>query len=85
MLIVWDSTWAEHVERLRAQQTLAASLATRLVEYKVARYGRYQLYDPLALAVLLDMSLFKLVSAAVKVVTVDGPLERHPEYAWPPV
>lgn len=44
-------------------------MATRLVEYNVVCYGRCQLYDPLALAVLLDMSLFKLVSAAVKIVT----------------
>ena len=61
-----------HLKQLWAGQTPAARLAARFVEYCLVRYGRCELHDPLALAALLDVSLFQLVSAPVVVVTEDG-------------
>ena len=63
----------QHVEQLRRGQTRAARLAARLAEYSVVRYTRCELHDPLALAVLLDVSLFQLRPALVDIITESGP------------
>ena len=63
----------QHLKQLQAGQTPpAASLAAKLVEYCLVRHGGCELHDPLALAALLDVSLFRLVSAPVAVVTEGG-------------
>lgn len=63
---------SQHSEQLKAGHTPSAHLAARLVEYAVKRHGRCELHDPLALAALLDVSLFDFVSAPVEVTTGDG-------------
>jgi len=65
----------EHLEQLRAGQTCSAKLATRVAGYVIARNGRCDLHDPLALTMLLDASLFEVVSVPVDIVIEDG-LER---------
>ena len=61
-----------HLEQLKAGQTPSARLAAKLVEYAIRRHGRCELHDPLALATLLDASLFNFISATVEVITGDG-------------
>ncbi len=63
---------SQHLEQLKAGHTPAACLAAQLVEYGVKHHGRCELHDPLALATLLDASLFEFISAPVEVVTGDG-------------
>jgi len=64
---------ARHLERIRTGQTPAACLAAQLVEYEVRHHGCCRMHDPLALAVLLDPSLFDFVSGRVEVVEDNGP------------
>jgi len=59
---------SQHLEQLEARHTAAARLVARLVEYEVKQHGCCRMHDPLALATLLDDSLFDYVSARVKVV-----------------
>jgi purine nucleosidase len=59
---------SQHLEQLKARHTPAARLAARLVEYEVKQHGCCRMHDPLALATLLDASLFYFVSARVGVV-----------------
>ena len=63
----------EHLEQLKVGHTHTARLAARLSEYAIERYGHCELHDPLALAALLDPSLFNLIPASVEVVRGDGP------------
>jgi len=58
----------QHLEQIRDSSTKAARLAAQLVEYDIERHGLCRMHDPLALAVLLDASLFDFVSAEVEVV-----------------
>lgn len=76
---------SQHLEQLKAGHTPAARLAARLVGYAVKRHGWCELHDPLALATLLDISLFDFVFAPVEVVAGNSwdrgvtnvlPLER---------
>ena len=62
----------QHLEQLKAGHTPAARLAAQLAEYVIKRHGRCELHDPLALAVLLDTSLFNFISVPVEIVTRDG-------------
>ena len=62
----------EHLARLRKSHTPSAHLAARLAEYLVKRKGCCELHDPLALASVLQLSLFHFISAPVKVVTGNG-------------
>ena len=63
----------QHLERLVGGQTQAAGLAAGLAGYAVEHYGRCEVHDAVALAVLLDPSLFDLVSVGVDIVAEDGP------------
>ncbi len=58
----------QHLERLKTAHTPAARLAAQLVEYEVKHHGCCRMHDPLALATLLDASLFDFISARVEVV-----------------
>ena len=57
-----------HLEQMKTRHTPAAHLAAQLVEYEVKYHGRCTMHDPLALAVLLDPSLFEFTLAKVEVV-----------------
>ncbi len=59
---------SQHLEQIETGRTPAARLAVQLVEYEVKHHGCCRMHDPLALAVLLDSSLFDFVSAGVEVV-----------------
>ena len=65
---------SQHLEQLKTGHTPAAWLAAKLVEYviEIKQHGRCELHDPLALATLLDASLFDFVSVPVEVVTGNG-------------
>lgn len=63
---------SQHLEQLEMGHTPSARLATRLVEYAIKRHGRCELHDPLALATLLDISLFDFISAPVEIITGNG-------------
>ena len=62
----------QHSAQLESGCTPAARLAARLVKYAVRRHGRCELHDPVALATLLDISLFDFVSAPVEVIAGNG-------------
>jgi len=64
---------ARHLERIRTGQTPAACLAAQLVQYEMRHHGCCRMHDPLALAVLIDASLFRFVSGKVEVMVTDGP------------
>ncbi len=57
-----------HLEQMKTRHIPAAHLAAQLVEYEVKYHGRCTMHDPLALAVLLDPSLFEFTLAKVEVV-----------------
>jgi len=57
-----------HLEQMKTRHTPAAHLVAQLVEYEVKYHGRCPMHDPLALAVLLDPSLFEFTLAKVEVV-----------------
>jgi inosine-uridine nucleoside N-ribohydrolase len=59
---------SQHLEQLKTRHTPAARLAARLVEYEVKHHGCCRMHDPLALATLLDASLFDFISEGVEVV-----------------
>jgi len=59
---------SQHLTQIKARHTLAARLAAQLVEYEVKYHVCCRMHDPLALAVLLDASLFDFISARVEVV-----------------
>jgi inosine-uridine nucleoside N-ribohydrolase len=63
---------SQHLEQLKSGDTPAARLAAQLVEYAIKRRGRCELHDPVALATLLDDSLFNFTSVRVEVVTGNG-------------
>lgn len=69
------STWlkSEHLEKLKSGPP-AAQLAAKLAGYLIERDGHCELHDLLALAALLQPSLFEFVSTPVEVVTRE--LER---------
>jgi inosine-uridine nucleoside N-ribohydrolase len=58
----------QHLEQLKTRHTPAACLAAQLVEYELRHHGCCRMHDPLALATLLDASLFDFISAGVEVV-----------------
>jgi purine nucleosidase len=58
----------QHLERIKMGDTPAAHLAAQLVEYEVKHHGCCRMHDPLALATLLDASLFDFTLARVEVV-----------------
>lgn len=60
---------SQHLERVKTKHTQAAHLAGRLVESGIEHHGCCRMHDPLALAALLDASLFDFISAKVEVVT----------------
>jgi inosine-uridine nucleoside N-ribohydrolase len=59
---------SQHLTQIKARHTPAARLAAQLVEYEVKYHVCCRMHDPLALAVLLDASLFDFISARVEVV-----------------
>ena len=59
---------SQHLEQIKTRHTPAAHLAAQLVEYEVKYHGCCRMHDPLALAVLLDASLFDFTSTRVEVV-----------------
>jgi purine nucleosidase len=59
---------SQHLEQIKTRQTPAAHLVAQLVEYEVKYHGCCRMHDPLALAVLLDASLFEVTSTRVEVV-----------------
>ena len=63
---------SQHLEQIKAIHTPVAWLAAKLVEYAMERHGRCELHDPLALATLLDASLFDFISAPVEVISGNG-------------
>jgi inosine-uridine nucleoside N-ribohydrolase len=63
---------SQHLEQIKAEHTPAAHLAAQLVEYEVKYHGCCRMHDPLALAVLLDASLFDFTSARVEVIKENG-------------
>jgi len=62
---------SQHLEQIKARQTTAAHLVAQLVEYEVKYHGCCRMHDPLALATLLDASLFDFTLAKVEVVKGD--------------
>jgi purine nucleosidase len=58
---------SRHLEQIKTRHTPAAHLVAQLVEYEVKYHGCCRMHDPLALAVLLDDSLFDFTSARVEV------------------
>ena len=63
---------SQHLEQLKAGHTPAARLAAQLVEHGIKQRGRCELHDPLALASLLDTSLFDFISVKVEVIVGNG-------------
>ncbi len=59
---------SQHLEQIKTRHTPAAHLVAQLVEYEVKYHGCCRMHDPLALAVLLDASLFDFISTRVEVV-----------------
>jgi inosine-uridine nucleoside N-ribohydrolase len=59
---------SQHLEQIKNGRIPAAHLAAQLVEYEVKYHGCCRMHDPLALAMLLDASLFDFISAGVEVV-----------------
>jgi inosine-uridine nucleoside N-ribohydrolase len=59
---------SQHLEQIKTTHTSAAHLVAQLVEYEVKYHGCCRMHDPLALAVLLDASLFDFISTRVEVV-----------------
>jgi len=59
---------SQHLEQIKTGRTPAAHLVAQLVKYEVKYHGCCRMHDPLALAVLLDASLFDFISAMVEVV-----------------
>jgi len=59
---------SQHLEQIKTGSTPAAHLAAQLVEYAVKYHGCCRMHDPLALAMLLDASLFDFISTGVEVV-----------------
>ncbi len=59
---------SQHLEQIKASHTPAARLTAKLVEYAIKHHVRCELHDPLALAALLDSSLFDFISAPVEVI-----------------
>ena len=59
---------SQHLEQIKTRHTPAAHLVAQLVEYEVKYHGCCRMHDPLALAVLLDASLFDFILAKVEVV-----------------
>jgi purine nucleosidase len=62
----------QHLEQIRSSSTKSARLIAQLVEYDIEHHGLCWMHDPLALAALLDASLFEFVSAQVEVVGGSG-------------
>jgi len=58
---------SQHLEQIKPRHTPAAHLVAQLVEYEVKYHGCCRMHDPLALAVLLDASLFDFISTRVEV------------------
>jgi inosine-uridine nucleoside N-ribohydrolase len=61
------SLTGRHLEQMKTGHTPAAHLVAQLVEYEVKYHGCCPMHDPLALAVLLDTSLFEFTLAKVEV------------------
>jgi len=59
---------SQNLGQIKTRHTPAAHLVAQLVEYEVKYYGCCRMHDPLAVAVLLDASLFDFTSARVEVV-----------------
>lgn len=62
----------KHVEHLKLGQGACAGIAAGLTGYAVSRHGRCELHDPLALAVVLDPSLFEFMTSPVHVAVGTG-------------
>ncbi|MFW6149991.1 MAG: nucleoside hydrolase [Chloroflexota bacterium] len=62
-----------HVGQLEGGKTPYARLAAKLAGYAVARHGRCELHDPLALGVVLDEGLFEFAAHRVEVTVGNGP------------
>ena len=62
----------QHLEQIKCSQNPSARLAAQLVEYVITHHGHCELHDPLALAALLDASLFDFISAPVEIMTGNG-------------
>jgi purine nucleosidase/pyrimidine-specific ribonucleoside hydrolase len=63
---------SQHLEQIKTSHIHAAHLAAQLVEYEVKHHGCCRMHDSLALATLLDASLFDFMSARVEVVKGNG-------------
>ena len=63
---------SQHLEQIKTKHTPAAHLVAQLVEYEVKYHGCCRMHDPLALATLLDASLFDFTSTRVEVVKGNG-------------
>ncbi|MDH4067391.1 MAG: nucleoside hydrolase [Dehalococcoidia bacterium] len=59
---------SEHLGQIKTGHTPAAHLVAQLVEYQVKHHGCCRMHDPLALAMLLDVSLLDFKLARVEVV-----------------
>jgi len=59
---------SQHLELIKTKHTPAAHLVAQLVEYEVKYHGCCRMHDPLALAVLMDASLFDFILTRVEVV-----------------
>jgi inosine-uridine nucleoside N-ribohydrolase len=63
---------SQNLGQIKTRHTPAAHLVAQLVEYEVKYHGCCRMHDPLALAVLLDASLFDFTLARVEVVKGNG-------------
>lgn len=61
-----------HLEQIQKYNTPHARLAAKLIEYIISHHTYCELHDPLALAAVLDTSLFGFLSAPVEIITGDG-------------
>jgi purine nucleosidase len=59
---------SQHLRQIETKHTKAAHLVAQLLEYEIEYHGCCRMHDPLALAVLLDASLFGFTLARVKIV-----------------
>ncbi|MEA3298135.1 MAG: nucleoside hydrolase, partial [Chloroflexota bacterium] len=61
----------KHLNQLEAGHSPSISLAIQLAEYAIQHHGCCELHDPLALASLLDPSLFSFMSVPVEIITTN--------------
>ena len=73
-----------HLEQIQKYNTPHAQLAAKLIEYIISHHTYCELHDPLAVAAVLDTSLFGFLSAPIEIITGDG-LDRGITHVLPKI